>query len=268
MSGKRRSWPADVQDQVLVATRRRCCLCYFLDGIKHQRKGQLSHIGQDPSRSTFDDAVWLCLEHHDQYDSSTSQSKGLRQGEVRDYRDKLYEELEATGVEPASLTSPDAVKSVGQSGGITAKEVTVNIGPSDESAGGSDLPVIAWPNRAGAPQFRMNPGVHEGRLLCGIRISDASPAPGGVEARWLGAGTNMDWIAPIRGADQEYEMKPADMTPTPPADEVTLEVRFNLEDGPHGGRWTWPMQQHEKGHWILNSHLGSGVHQPSLDDAW
>lgn len=136
-------------------------------------------------------------------------------------------------------------------------------------------PVTPWPDRAGAPQFRLNPGIHQGRLLCEFEISDASPAPGGIEAKWTGSGTKMDWTKPMRenvrrgSPSQKYQMKPADMDPQPRSDEVTFEIRFNLEDGPHGGRWKWPLRQHErKGHWILDSHLGSGVHQPSLEDAW
>ena len=136
-------------------------------------------------------------------------------------------------------------------------------------------PVVLWPDRAGAPQFAMRPNIHEGRLLCEFYVLHASPAPGGVEAKWLGAGTNMDWTrleprsVPRDPSSQKYKMKPTEMAPTPPSDQVMLEIRFNLEDGPHGGRWTWPMHQHEsKGHWILDSHLGSGTNQPSLDDAW
>ena len=143
------------------------------------------------------------------------------------------------------------------------------------SAEGHDRPFIPWPTRAGAPQFRMHPGIDKGKLLCEFVISNASPAPGGLEVRWLGAGTNMDWTTPMPGnvprgvSSQKYQMKSTEMTPAPPADDVTLEVRFNLEDGLHGGRWTWPIHQHEtKGHWILDSHLGSGVHQPLAEDAW
>ncbi len=141
-------------------------------------------------------------------------------------------------------------------------------------AGTPAPPGIGWPKRAGAPRFRMSPGIDNGRLICDFKISDASPAPGGVEVRWQGAGTQMDWTEPGRGnvrsgdSSLKFQPKPTDMAPTPPADEVTLEVRFNLEDGPHGGRWTWPMRQHEKGHWILDSHLGSSVHQPRPEDAW
>ncbi len=84
----------------------------------------------------------------------------------------------------------------------------------------------------------------------------------------------MDWTAPMPGnvpagaSYQTYQMKATEMAPTPPADEVAFEVRFNLEDGPHYARWVWPLHQHEsKGHWILDSHLGSGVQQPRAEDA-
>jgi len=44
--------------------------------------------------------VWLCLEHHDEYDGSTSQSKGLTAAEVRHYRNRLHTEMDAIGPEP------------------------------------------------------------------------------------------------------------------------------------------------------------------------
>lgn len=158
----------------------------------------------------------------------------------------------------------------------------MNIAGRDAYQAGRDInvqpppehPSIPWISRAGGPQFRMSPTVDHGKLLCQFRISNASPAPGGVEARWLGAGTDMDSTAPMLGnvpagaSYQTYQMKPTEMAPKPPDDQVTFEVRFNLEDGPHYGRWIWPLRQHEsKGHWILDSHLGSGVLQPRREDA-
>jgi hypothetical protein len=134
---------------------------------------------------------------------------------------------------------------------------------------------IPWPNRPGAPQFRLDPGIEAGRLLCEFRISGASPVPGGVEARWVGAGTNMNWTRPMPqnvpvGANyQSYQLKAVEMKPTPPDDKVVFEVRFNLDDGQHGGRWVWPMHQDaSKGHWILDADKGSYIHQPRLEDAW
>jgi hypothetical protein len=136
-------------------------------------------------------------------------------------------------------------------------------------------PSIPWPNRPGAPQFEMSPGISSGKLLCEFRISLASPAPGRIEARWIGVGTDMNWTRPMlqnvpNGANyQKYQMKPVVMKPTPPNDEVIFEVHFYLDDGQHGGRWIWPIHQFDsKGLWILKPDEGSQLHQPQLKDTW
>jgi hypothetical protein len=82
-----------VETQVLSASERKCCICYYTSRNQSPRKGQIAHLNGDASKSEFEDLVWLCLEHHDDFDSTTSQSKGLTPGEVRMYRDRLYGEL-------------------------------------------------------------------------------------------------------------------------------------------------------------------------------
>jgi hypothetical protein len=77
--------------EVLIASRRRCCLCVFLRGLDEECRGQIAHLDRNPSNSNFGNLVFLCLVHHDEYDSRTSQSKGLMVEEVRQYRDQLYE---------------------------------------------------------------------------------------------------------------------------------------------------------------------------------
>lgn len=86
----RRPVPKSVETDVLYASRRRCCLCVFLDHRDEVRKGQIAHLNQDPSDYRFENLVWLCLEHHDEFDGRTSQSRGLTVDEVRRYRDELY----------------------------------------------------------------------------------------------------------------------------------------------------------------------------------
>ena len=93
LAGYRQAIPKDVETRVLVASKRRCCLCYYLHNTKGVTKGQIAHIDGDPSRSSFDDLAFLCHDHHDELDSSTRQSKGLQASEVRHYRDQLYREL-------------------------------------------------------------------------------------------------------------------------------------------------------------------------------
>jgi len=88
---ERISVPKTIETDVLLASRRRCCLCIFLNHRDEVRKGQIAHLNHDPRDFRFENLVWLCLEHHDEYDGKTSQSKGLTLEEVREYRDKLYE---------------------------------------------------------------------------------------------------------------------------------------------------------------------------------
>jgi hypothetical protein len=58
------------------------------------KKGQLAHLDWDNKNAAEDNLAFLCLEHHDEYDSAPSQSKGLRQREVKMWRNELYKEME------------------------------------------------------------------------------------------------------------------------------------------------------------------------------
>jgi len=78
-----------VMADVLVASRRRCCLCFALSNDAGEKKGQVAHLDRDSSNSSRDNLVYLCLDHHDQYDSRTSQAKGLNIDEVKQYRSQL-----------------------------------------------------------------------------------------------------------------------------------------------------------------------------------
>jgi hypothetical protein len=80
----------DTQARVLIASRRRCCPCVFLDSNIDPVDGQLAHVNQDSSDSSFGNLAFLCLRHHNQYDSKTSQSKGLTATELLAYRARLY----------------------------------------------------------------------------------------------------------------------------------------------------------------------------------
>jgi hypothetical protein len=57
------------------------------------KQGQLAHLNRDPSDSSADNLAFLCLEHHDWFDTRTSQSKGPTIEEAKHYREKLYNEL-------------------------------------------------------------------------------------------------------------------------------------------------------------------------------
>ena len=57
------------------------------------KTGQIAHLDGDRSNSSVDNLAFLCLVHHDQYDSRTSQSKNLTIEEVKAYRSELYDQV-------------------------------------------------------------------------------------------------------------------------------------------------------------------------------
>jgi len=55
-----------------------------------RKEGQLAHINRKPNDNRQENLAFLCLPHHDEYDTKRSQSKGLTPGELRKYVTKLY----------------------------------------------------------------------------------------------------------------------------------------------------------------------------------
>lgn len=86
---KRAAIPSDVIADVLMMSRRRCCICFALSNDGNEKKGQVAHLDRNASNNSRENLVFLCFDHHDQYDSKTSQSKGLTVEEVRRYRAQL-----------------------------------------------------------------------------------------------------------------------------------------------------------------------------------
>lgn len=90
---RRATVTAEVMAEVLVRSRRRCCICFALASDDAEKKGQVAHLDRDATNGSLENLVFLCFDHHDQYDSSTSQSKGLTVHEVQRYRDQLARHL-------------------------------------------------------------------------------------------------------------------------------------------------------------------------------
>lgn len=78
---------------VLIKSRRRCCICFGLERDTNLKAGQIAHLDQNSSNNAEDNLAFLCLVHHDEYDSQTRQRKGLTLGEVKAFRAELYERL-------------------------------------------------------------------------------------------------------------------------------------------------------------------------------
>ncbi|MFU8789767.1 MAG: HNH endonuclease [Methylobacter sp.] len=99
----RKPIPQVVQADVVIKSKRRCALCVGLDGNTSERPGQIAHLNGDHSDNRFENLVWLCLEHHDKFDSTTSQTKNYTQLEVRNHRDKLYQMYSSSKYSPEDI---------------------------------------------------------------------------------------------------------------------------------------------------------------------
>lgn len=82
-----------VRTDLLTQCKRRCCLCFGLKADIEQKEGQIAHLDRNRSNNRLDNLVWLCLPHHDDYDSVRRQTKRLTAEEVKFYRSKLNEQL-------------------------------------------------------------------------------------------------------------------------------------------------------------------------------
>jgi hypothetical protein len=50
----------EVQNSVLLKSRRRCCLCFWLEGIDNVVKGQIAHLDQNHKNAEEENLVFLC----------------------------------------------------------------------------------------------------------------------------------------------------------------------------------------------------------------
>jgi hypothetical protein len=91
--GNRKSLTAQTGSYVLLASRRRCCICYGLNHDDGFKEGHIAHINRDPSDSDVDNLAYMCLPHHNWYDTKPSQSKTPTTEEAKHYRGMLYDEM-------------------------------------------------------------------------------------------------------------------------------------------------------------------------------
>ncbi len=89
----RKKIPENTQKKVLTASRRRCAICYGLNRDISIKKGQIAHLDHNNENNNFDNLAFLCFEHHNEYDTQTSQAKNFTIKEVKEYRNELYNNI-------------------------------------------------------------------------------------------------------------------------------------------------------------------------------
>ena len=58
------------------------------------KAGQIAHLDRNNANNNEDNLAFLCLEHHDAFDSRASQRKGFLAVEVAHFRDELYRAID------------------------------------------------------------------------------------------------------------------------------------------------------------------------------
>lgn len=108
MNKPQRTSTREVELFVLDRSRRRCALCFGINGDLREKYGQIAHLDQDRSNNGEDNLAFLCLEHHSLYDTVSSQHKGYRLEETKIHRNRLYDLITQDGHLPGSALSPDS----------------------------------------------------------------------------------------------------------------------------------------------------------------
>lgn len=96
----RRALPKNTETAILVQSRRRCCICFGLDRDARLKAGQVAHLDKNNDNHAEANLAFLCFEHHDEYDSTSSQRKNFTAGEVREFRLELYRTINKGFAQP------------------------------------------------------------------------------------------------------------------------------------------------------------------------
>jgi hypothetical protein len=107
----RKPFKPNIEESILTSSRRRCAICYGLHKDITIKSGQIAHLDQDPSNNDLNNLCFLCFDHHDKYDSKTSQSKGFTILEVQKYRKELYTVITTEWNKPPVFNSFDTLVS-------------------------------------------------------------------------------------------------------------------------------------------------------------
>ncbi|PME64449.1 hypothetical protein BCV33_18395 [Vibrio lentus] len=105
----RKSISPTVQAELLEKSMRRCAICFGVNNDTSQKSGQIAHLDQNNANPALENLIWLCLNHHDEYDGSTSQSKNYTFYEVKKYRGMLYEFVQQQRSQPLGI-NPETEK--------------------------------------------------------------------------------------------------------------------------------------------------------------
>lgn len=127
--GQRKKAPKPTVADVLVNFGRRCPLCFGLHSDASVKQGQIAHLDGDRTNDDENNLAFLCLAHHDLYDTVTSQSKGIELSEVRIYIERLKEYVATmrSGAWPDSISTAASPRNASAPRGSTPAEYQLRL---------------------------------------------------------------------------------------------------------------------------------------------
>jgi hypothetical protein len=94
---KRKHFSRAIETEILIKCKRRCALCFGFESDVEKKKGQLAHVDRDKANASKENAAFLCALHHDEYDTTSKQTKGITPDELKSYQKSLYSYLASSG---------------------------------------------------------------------------------------------------------------------------------------------------------------------------
>lgn len=81
-----------IASQVMIDCKRRCAICVGINQDRESKRGQIAHIDRNRQNNKYANLAFLCIPHHDDYDTVPRQSKSWSPHELRHYKNLVVAE--------------------------------------------------------------------------------------------------------------------------------------------------------------------------------
>jgi hypothetical protein len=168
----RKAISADVEASVILKGARRCPICFYLHRDLAVKKGQVAHLDKDSSNPSEDNLAYMCFDHHDEYDSTTRQSKNFTLHEVKEARKRLFEAIAAEKHIPEGSRSQTSLWAVRYPGGLADVALFSDVG-AERFAIAEGIVIVGSESKSAS--IRVNLFVQYGITQLGAKPTSMSP---------------------------------------------------------------------------------------------
>ncbi|MCW5871842.1 MAG: hypothetical protein KIS61_31615 [Candidatus Eremiobacteraeota bacterium] len=109
-------------------------MCYALQSDGTAKNGQIAHLDKNRNNNKLDNLAWLCLAHHDDYDSTRRQTRNFTPAEVKRYRAVLLDAIKQ-GIVPVGYSQRGASLRMSARVGLVERTRFENFGAEIRLAG-------------------------------------------------------------------------------------------------------------------------------------